>query len=280
MPARPTRGRDPRRRRGSASRRPYGCSRPRSRSRRAGIFSRHHSGRAHVRGVPRIGSERRAERVRSRGRRHDVRGAEGDRTGRAGPRSRAALSPDGLRLVLLGADWRSFVVMERTSRTDSFMPSDESSPAGSAFAKLNAAGAALGPDEAYDDPVFGADGETFLCSVVPGGGQALRVSTSDTQGVWQVGTALDDCELQSLGQGMSRRPTGLTADGRTLFYFDEVRGIARAAFRGTSSGAFTSVRRPRCPPRSAGERRLRAALFVAHGGHSRRRGERVALSSR
>lgn len=154
--------------------------------------------------------------------------------------SRAALSPDGLRLVLLADDWHSFVVMERPSRTDSFVPSDESSPARSAFAKLNAAGASLDPAEAFDDPVFGADGKSFLYSVIPDEGHTLRISTKDMAGVWEVGTPLDDCELQSLGEGLSRRPTGLSADGRTLFYFDEARGIARAAFRGAASGVFTS----------------------------------------
>lgn len=153
--------------------------------------------------------------------------------------ARAALSPDGLRLVLLGGDWRSFVVLERASRSEPFEPSDDASPAKGAFATLNAEGAALGPDEAFDDPVFGADGASFLYSVLPGGGRTLRVSVADTHGVWQVGTPVDDCELRSLGEGKSRRPTGLTADGRTLFYIDEVRGIARAAFRDAARGPFT-----------------------------------------
>ena len=154
--------------------------------------------------------------------------------------SRAALSPDGLSLVLLGADWRSFVIMERASRTESFVPSDDASPAAAAFAKLNAEGAALGPDDAFDDPTFGADGKSFLYSVLPGGGRTLRISSKDAQGVWQVGSPLDDCELQSYGDGKSRRPSGLSADGRTLFYFDEVRNMARAAFRGAPTGLFTS----------------------------------------
>jgi len=48
---------------------------------------------------------------------------------------------------------------------------------------------------------------------------------------WDVGPTFMDTALTSASATQERRPTGASADRRTLFFFDEVAGHERAAWR-------------------------------------------------
>jgi hypothetical protein len=65
---------------------------------------------------------------------------------------------------------------------------------------------------------------------IGGGAGTLYSSSRATRDPWPVGQAFSECELQSHDLAL-RHPTGVSSDGLTLFYFDGVRGVARAASR-------------------------------------------------
>ncbi|HVR21385.1 MAG TPA: hypothetical protein VMS65_16845, partial [Polyangiaceae bacterium] len=87
--------------------------------------------------------------------------------------------------------------------------------------------------------------------------QPLHVSRRAGSGPWPVGTRVEACEFQT-HDGRVRKPTGVSADGLTLFFDDPVRGQARAAFRETASGPFVWFvdlgTRPRSQPNTACDR--------------------------
>jgi hypothetical protein len=66
----------------------------------------------------------------------------------------------------------------------------------------------------------------------------VRVSTRSDSEPWPVGVTLKGCELKAYG-AFGPRPTAISSDNLTLFYFDGARGTARAAFRTTTGADFT-----------------------------------------
>ena len=67
----------------------------------------------------------------------------------------------------------------------------------------------------------------------------LRESIWDAvQHSWGLPSLVPNPELQSTKDGKRRRPTGISSDGRTLFYFDEVTSLERAAWRDGPTSAF------------------------------------------
>jgi len=151
----------------------------------------------------------------------------------------AALSPDGLALVVISSDARSLVALVRPSRGEAFATAAPGSQAELALAPLNAAFGAMAADVTVADPVLSSSGNILLYSVVAADGATMHSATRDGKGVFAAGVGLPDCELRTHGHGKSRRPTGMSADGLTLFYFDEVRDSARQAFRASLAAPFS-----------------------------------------
>src|SRR5207244_11043096 len=90
--------------------------------------------------------------------------------------------------------------------------------------------------------VFGADDKTLYYTV--GGSDerhALHVSIRSGADPWPVGEAIQACELDT-HDNYGRYPTGVSSDGKTLFFYDSWPGKARAAWRSTSQGPFTWFR--------------------------------------
>jgi hypothetical protein len=148
-------------------------------------------------------------------------------------RDRAALSPDGLQLVLVNADRRGFTQYTRTLRTEEF-----GNPGFGPLASY--APDLLPPGHFLADPVLAPDDKTFIYSeygsgVVDTVHQSKRLFDGDP---WSPGSVLVAAELQASGTDR-RRPTGLSADGRTLFFWDDGSAQERAGFFALESAQFS-----------------------------------------
>jgi hypothetical protein len=144
-----------------------------------------------------------------------------------------SLSPDGLRVAALSSTLASVVELTRPARGMTF-----GSPGDGTFATLNANAASTGTQ--FADIVISADDLTLYYSSYDGSGAVaytVYVSTRSGTGPWPVGQPLQQCELKGAGT-VSRRPTGISADGLTLFYFDEHSSSAKAAFRPAVNAPF------------------------------------------
>jgi hypothetical protein len=148
---------------------------------------------------------------------------------------RAALSPDGRVLVLVNDDRRGFTQYSRAARGTDF--GNPGAGPLSAYAP-----AQLPPGHALADPLLAADDKTFIYSeygsdVVDTIHQSKRLFGGDP---WSAGSPLVAAELQALGPER-RRPTGLSADGRTLFFWDDQAAQERAGFFPPDSNRLASV---------------------------------------
>jgi hypothetical protein len=149
---------------------------------------------------------------------------------------RASLSYDGLRLVVVNADGQGFSELVRSGRT----PDDAfGAPAVGSYSNLDTAGV-LAAGQSYGDPVLAADDNVFYYSVY-GGGQTttlFRTARLLTGEAWQVGTPLTASTGLAAQGSLRRRPTGISSDDQTLFFWDEVLGMERAAWIDHSTGAY------------------------------------------
>ena len=146
-----------------------------------------------------------------------------------------AVSPDGLRLVVLSDDQGALLERTRSARGQPFGSRGEGD-----FILINADAQALG--HGFSSCVFSPDGLGLFYTV---GGtderHPLRDSRRSAGEAWPIGVALKGCELEAHA-GFGRYPTGVSSDGKTLFFYDAWREVARGAWRETSDGPFTWFR--------------------------------------
>lgn len=146
-----------------------------------------------------------------------------------------AVSPDGLRLIALSSDHSALLALTRADRADAFDAATQGE-----FAELD--GDASEKGWSFSSAVLSPDDRTLFYTV--GDADAaypLRVSTRSAGGPWPLGEALEQCEFEA-HSGYGRYPTGMSSDGKTLFFHDSWRGRARAAWRDTDTAAFTWFR--------------------------------------
>ncbi|MET0789936.1 MAG: hypothetical protein ABW061_00315 [Polyangiaceae bacterium] len=142
----------------------------------------------------------------------------------------ATLSADGKTLLLVATSGQGFAVLTRTSRSAAFGTTADTS----AFFGLNAR--AVQTMEHYTSPVLSPDGKSliytgFTPNPTTGDAGVARVYESlwanDT---WQMPESISDGFFT--GTTAARPlPSGLSADSRTLFYFDEKTSKQAARFR-------------------------------------------------
>jgi hypothetical protein len=144
---------------------------------------------------------------------------------------RVALAPTGDQVVVIGASGVDFLVYERASGGVAW-----NAVSATAFDDVRAA--VVQANATVWEPVLGSS--SFFYLVVPqAGAPVLYESTYDAQSQkWSVGVALPNPEFVSPDSATLRRPTGVSADGQTLFFFDEVSGVERAAWRSSPTAPF------------------------------------------
>jgi hypothetical protein len=136
----------------------------------------------------------------------------------------AALSADGKRLVLVSTDQTLLGELTRATRDAAFSTAIDQT----AFSTINQTSIYSG--NTYGSPALSPDDqELFLNSVAPSGGSTVVVSTRTATEPWsaptRVSAALDGAE------GARLLPTGVSADARTLFYFNEATMKEEARWR-------------------------------------------------
>lgn len=146
---------------------------------------------------------------------------------------RVALSADGQTLLAVTADRSSFVGFNRSGVGLAWEPLPSTQFANFAATSVEAAAT-------FSEPVLGADDATLFFLVTPAGGApTLEESTYDSLNrAWGGPISFPNAELASADAGHRRRPTGASSDGLTLFYYDEVTGNERAAWRSTTDATF------------------------------------------
>lgn len=151
---------------------------------------------------------------------------------------RVALAGDGLVMVVVLANARAFAQLTRMGRGQAFGNPDPSpfkdltkfggeadaAPPGDSGAPIGTVG----------DPVLSADGRTFFFSVYNVNSPDTVCVTTKPNDVWIKLSVLVQPELVAMGASR-RRPTGLSSDARTLFWWDEVDKKEHAGWRATSS---------------------------------------------
>jgi len=149
----------------------------------------------------------------------------------------ATLSPDGLSIIGVRKDGKTFGELRRAKRSDPFEGDFNEAP----FVALAAAPGSFRADGPFADPVLGADGLSLWFSALDAESDqvpSIYVATRlGVQSLWPFGEPLTS-ELLYAEAGKFRRPSGLSADARTLFYWDEVASEQRAAFRPFVSAPF------------------------------------------
>jgi hypothetical protein len=133
---------------------------------------------------------------------------------------RVTLSGDGLRIVGVAASGTSFVAAQRASRPGAFATDDSSQ-----FTGL----APEGKTYTYATPLLSGDDEFFFYLVTSATDDYV-VYESTGGPPWTPGTFLSPTELERVGT-QYRRPTGMSADDLTLFYWDETTSTEGIAFR-------------------------------------------------
>jgi hypothetical protein len=141
---------------------------------------------------------------------------------------RVSLSGDGLRIVGVAASGTSFVAAQRASRPGAFTTDDSSE-----FAGL----APEGKTYTYAAPVLSGD-DAFFFYIVTSSSDDYVVYESTGGPPWTPGAFLSPTELERVGT-QYRRPTGMSADDLTLFYWDETTGTENIAFRAAALQDFS-----------------------------------------
>jgi len=157
----------------------------------------------------------------------------------------ASLSADGRRLVLVSdPDQKQLGEWTRASREVAFSgPVDTN-----AFSVINQDSDFTG--KIYASPIVSAtDDQLFFNSSFEDRDSQIVVSTRTSTGTWSAPRTLS-AGIFDGGAGQRRLPTGVSADGRTLFYFNEESGEEEARWR-----AANSVNSPLYEQLSLGARR-------------------------
>lgn len=99
-----------------------------------------------------------------------------------------------------------------------------------------------GEDQLYRSPVMLEGGGFLLAWTTASVGQLAFTEIAKDGAVYRQVPVIPQAELLNTSPGGAEapRPTGMSADGRTLFFYDEARKVAKAAFRPNRTCPFTT----------------------------------------
>ena len=142
----------------------------------------------------------------------------------------ASLSADGKRLVLVSdPDQKKLGEWTRPNRETPFAGEIDTS----AFAAVNQDSDFSG--RVYASPIVSADDDQlFFNSAFLDADSTIVISSRSETGLWSAPRALNPGIFDG-GAGQRRLPTGVSADGRTLFYFNEESGEQEARWRAATN---------------------------------------------
>jgi hypothetical protein len=145
-------------------------------------------------------------------------------------KSGAALSSNGLTLILVLEDHSGFGQLSRSTRGAAFQGDGDVT----AFAKINGLKAMSGRSVGW--PVLTSDGlGLYYLSYF---GNALAVQSKRSQGgVFDIGTEIDEFTLGG-ASGAYKLLSGISTDERAIFYFDQSTGHSMARFRSRPGAPF------------------------------------------
>jgi len=144
-----------------------------------------------------------------------------------------ALSNDGLTLILVSSAGTAFGSVSRSTRDADFSTSADTT----AFASLNARAAQT--LEHFAAPVLSFAGSTLIFaafSATPGSLSVVYEATL-SNGAWSMPNNIGLNTIDRTGP-LRALPSGLSADARTLFYFDEKTNTEIASFRDRPDAPF------------------------------------------
>jgi hypothetical protein len=149
---------------------------------------------------------------------------------------RVALTASGFKLIATLASGSSFVSLVRSSVGGAWTVAMSNEWAFVAAMIAESGGA-------MSEPVVSADGQSlfYLLTIGTGAGTPpiLYESTWDSKAKqWTSGLPLPNAEFAITSASQRRRATGASDDRRTLFFFDEVSGKERAAWRASPTAPF------------------------------------------
>jgi hypothetical protein len=148
--------------------------------------------------------------------------------------TRVALASDGNGVAVVSG--ASLVMYTRTSSAAPFTVT-----APNPFGAVNAWVAQAGgvPSE----PVLGSSGKSLFFLRVPPSGAPVLVESTLSGASWGTPAVHQEAALASVDPTHRRRPTGVSFDDRTLFFWDENTNIERIATRATAvTGDFTDLK--------------------------------------
>jgi hypothetical protein len=144
--------------------------------------------------------------------------------------SGAALSSDGLQLVLVSADHGALGEVSRSSRDEPFGTDVDTSR----FATINGLKETTGRSLGW--PVLSSDGRDLYYLSYFGQGLVAQ-SHAGEDGVFAYGDTIDEFTLGG-EVGEYKLLTGISADQRAIFFFDEASGHSMALFRSREGAPF------------------------------------------
>ncbi len=150
------------------------------------------------------------------------------------PLEKVALTPDGLKLYYTSADRLKVFQVSRPTRADAFDPTTATT---APFVRIMSSEAST--PRPLGDLVISRDERTLIYtdfSVTSGA--SIMISGRSGDGTWAGPSVVDASALLMVGTAR-RRPSGLSIDGRTLFYFDEDDRGPKIATRALGSSDFT-----------------------------------------
>ncbi len=144
---------------------------------------------------------------------------------------RVALDPLGLKLVATLAGGSSFVSFVRSSVGSAW--------AVSLYDEYKFISAVEGGGT-FSEPVLSLDELSLFYLVQAGSNPPVLVESpwDVSMKAWATGVDLPNPEFAITGAAQVRRPTGASSDRRTLFFFDEVAGKERTAWRNSPAEPF------------------------------------------